>query len=266
MPQSGGLRSRLAAGDVFLGIFIGLKEPALVEIVGETGYDFVVIDLEHTTIDVADAETLVRAAESAGLYAFIRVARADWRTAARVIEMGVAGVMAPHINRPEEAKGLVDAIKYPPIGNRGLNVTTRAAHYGAVSPQDHVAQANEETLAIVLVEDREGIERIDDILSVPGVDVAITGPADLSRSYGVAGDIRNQVVEKAIATFMESARRNNVFIMRSCFSLEDVTTNVRNGASLVTSPLSDSHFFASSLRTAHGVALEHVERGLADRG
>ena len=138
MPlQDKGLRSRLTAGEVFLGTFIGLKEPALVEIVGATGYNFVVIDLEHTTIDVADAEILVRAAEAAGLYSFVRVPRNDWQTAARVVEIGVDGVMAPHINGSEDAKGIVNAIKYQPTGNRGLNVTTRAARYGALRSALH---------------------------------------------------------------------------------------------------------------------------------
>lgn len=256
----------LDEGGVCLGTFIALPVPAIVEMVGHAGYDFVVIDMEHTALSVGDAEHLIRAAEATGITPFVRVPKRDWRTAARVVELGVGGIMAPHIDTARDAADLVATVKYPPLGSRGVNVTTRASNYGAVDVVEHVRRANEQVLAIVLIEERAGIENADEIMAVPGVDIAITGPADLSRSYGVPGQIRHELVEQAIERFMKAAADHGKPTMRAAFDPADVATHVRNGIRLVTSPLNDAHFLSRGLREAHTVARRAVAEAVAGDG
>lgn len=259
------VRERLARDEVCLGTFIGLGVPALVEMIGHAGYHFVVIDLEHTALDESDVEACSRAAEAVGMTPIVRVPTNDWRRTARIVELGVGGIMAPHIRTASDARALVDAVKYPPVGDRGIDVTTRASHYGFVDIREHVARANENVLAIVLIEDREGIDNVEEIFDVPGVDVAITGPADLSRSYGVPGEYRHELVERAIGRFMAAAAERGIATMRAAFAPEDVATHVANGISLVTSPLNDAHFFGSQLRTFHASAAAYADEGMARR-
>jgi 4-hydroxy-2-oxoheptanedioate aldolase len=178
------MKARLRQGQPVFGVQIDAAWPEMVEVCGHLGFDWVFLDAEHGPLAEADIAHLVRAAESANVTPVVRVPRNEPQTILRYLETGVAGIVVPQINSGDEARHVVDAVKYPPLGQRGIGLS-RASGYGFGPPGDEYRRlANEETIVIVLLENIRGVHALDDILAVDGVDVVFVGPADLSASMG----------------------------------------------------------------------------------
>jgi len=181
------LKEKLQNGKPSSGCMIQGCFPALVEICGLAGFDFVFLDAEHGALSPRNCEDLVRAAESRGVTPLIRVPNADPDTILRYLDIGAMGIIMPGISTKEEAESAVRAAKYYPQGSRGLNAV-RASDYGMTIPlSEYVVEANQETIVIAIIENTEAIKNLADILSVDGLDGVILGTADLSQALGVPG-------------------------------------------------------------------------------
>jgi 4-hydroxy-2-oxoheptanedioate aldolase len=231
-------------GGVAYGTFTTMREPAIVEMLGLAGYDFTIIDMEHSSIGLADAVNLARAAQATGLTPYVRVPRNDANTVLRVVESGIPGVLAPHINTAAEARLVVDAAKYWPEGDRGMDPGTRAARYEVTSWDEHMAAVNANTTVLILIEDKEALDQLDAICSVPGVDGGFIGPSDLARSFGVGGDIRHAKVVDAIRRTTEAYMAHGLKVGRAAFDEDEVGRAIEEGASLITTPIIDSYFLS----------------------
>jgi 4-hydroxy-2-oxoheptanedioate aldolase len=178
------MKAKLQKGEPVFGVQIDTMWPEFVEVCGHVGFDWAFLDAEHGPLSEADIAHLTRAAESAGITPVVRVPRNEPETILRYMETGVAGVVVPQVNSGEEARRVVDAVKYPPLGRRGIG-SSRAAGWGIVeSGESYRERANAETIVILLLENIRGVQNLDDILAVDGVDVVFVGPADLSASMG----------------------------------------------------------------------------------
>jgi 4-hydroxy-2-oxoheptanedioate aldolase len=184
-----------------------IPSPQIVEMVGRLGFDWILIDTEHGAINLETVEELARAAEGVGL---TPVARPRENTASDILQLldrGAVGVQVPHVNTADDARRAVEAVKYHPLGNRGLGGGTRAADYGFGEPFDrYVETANRETLVCVQIEEAEGVRNVDEICGVAGVDVVFVGPSDLSQSMGFPGNPGAPEVQQAIDTTFERIR------------------------------------------------------------
>jgi 4-hydroxy-2-oxoheptanedioate aldolase len=174
-----------AAGPV-LGAFLGLPTPALVEVIGRAGFDFLVLDSEHGSFSVESLEECLRAAGTVGLPAIVRPPDGNPQHIQAALDAGAQGVQVPSVEEPAQARLIVEASHFPPKGRRGFGSTTRAAGYGFTTRSQVVRTAGEETLVIVQVETRKGIENLSDILAVEGIDIVFLGTSDLSLDYGYA--------------------------------------------------------------------------------
>jgi 4-hydroxy-2-oxoheptanedioate aldolase len=193
------MKVKLAAGEPVFGLSMMIPCPQLVEMAGGLGFDWVLIDCEHGTIDVETMELMVMAAETTGVTPIVRPPSQSAQDIMRAMDRGAAGVQVPHVNTAEDARAAVAAVKFHPQGARGLAVGTRAAEYGLRgSAQDFVAAANRESLVCIQLEDEAALPHIDEILSVEGVDVFFIGPSDLSQSIGYPGNPKAPPVAKAI--------------------------------------------------------------------
>lgn len=202
------LKKKIKDGQVIIGAFVRIAAPALVEICAYSGFDFVVLDAEHGPLSERDVENLVRAADAANIPALVRVPVNSHSTILRFMDTGSMGVHVPMINTVEQASSAVQAVKYPPIGDRGL-AGVRASGYGQLTPlHEYVVRANEETMVVIHLEDINGVNNIDAILEVDGVDVIFIGPVDLSSSIGVPGQTGAPQVQEAISTIVNKARAN----------------------------------------------------------
>lgn len=181
-----------------LGVFCNLPSPALVEMLGFQGFDFAIIDAEHGVQDLETCEHMVRAAEVSGTTSIVRIAVNLPQNILRYLDAGAMGVQIPMVNTRAEAEAVVQAVKYPPLGGRGL-ATIRASGYGIPMPlADYVKLANGEVLIVVQVETVQAVRNVQEIVAVEGIDVVFVGPTDLSASMGYVGQTGHPQVRSTI--------------------------------------------------------------------
>lgn len=206
------LKRLLAEDNVAFGPFMKLSQPAVVEIFGQAGFDFVIIDMEHGPLCPENAQDLVRAAELTGTTPIIRVTANDPGQIARALDIGAQGVQIPHISSRAEAERAVQAAKFAPQGERGVCRFVRAARYSASDRFTYFEKANQETLVIAMVEGLEGVHNIQEIISTPGIDVLFVGPYDLSQSLGLTGQTDHPSVEEKLREVIAAAKEVGVAV------------------------------------------------------
>ena len=193
------MKTKLLSGKPAFGVSIMIPCPQVVEMVGKLGFDWILIDCEHGTISLETVEILAMAAEASGITPIARPRTKAPDDILNVMDRGVMGVQAPHVNTAEDARQVVEAVKYYPLGKRGLAAGTRPADYGFGESMDrYVETSNQETLVCVQLEEEAAIRNADEILKVDHVDVFFIGPSDLSQSMGYPGDSKAPPVQKAI--------------------------------------------------------------------
>ena len=193
------MKAKLAAGEPALGLSVMIPSAQVVEMAGGLGFDWVLIDCEHGTITRESAELMIMAAEASGLTPIVRPRSNSGQDIVELMDLGAAGVQVPHVINAATAHAAVAAVRFHPLGRRGLAAGTRASGYGyRGSAADFVTAANRETLVCVQIEDEEAVVNIDKILQVDGVDVFFIGPSDLSQSMGHPGNPKAEPVAAAI--------------------------------------------------------------------
>jgi 4-hydroxy-2-oxoheptanedioate aldolase len=200
------IRERLAAGESLFGPFLKIPAATPVEIVGYAGFDFCVIDLEHSPYTIERAEDLVRAAQVAGVAPVIRAFDGQPSTLVHALDTGCEGVLVPHVQSRAEAERVVQGARFYPLGERGMDPHARAARFRSVPKEVYFAQANERTLVGAQVEGMEGVQNLDDIVDVEGIDLIFIGPYDLSQALGVPGQLDAPVVVEKIGQIVDVAR------------------------------------------------------------
>ncbi len=197
-------KRRVADGRVVFGSFVFSAETAHVEILGLTGYDFAILDLEHAALSLREVERLVLAADAAGVTSIVRVPTQVPDLIGRVLDTGAQGLMLPHVKGRGEVLRISRAVRYPPDGIRGACTGVRAAGYTAIPFDLHVKQTAEEVWVLGLIEDAEAGAAIEEIVT-SGLDVVIPGPADLSASLGVPGQFQHPSVTDMADRVMKAA-------------------------------------------------------------
>jgi len=195
------IKRTLRSGGVSVGSWMSIGHVSIAEILAAAGYDWVVIETEHTAIDVSEVLRLLIAVEGAGSVPLVRLASIDPVQTKAVMDSGAAGVLVPMVNTRADAELAVRGVKYPPQGFRGVGVA-RAQGYGK-DLDEYLRTANDDSLVVVQIEHIDAVNAIDDILSVPGIDATFIGPYDLSSSMGLAGQLDHPDVVAAMRTVLE---------------------------------------------------------------
>ena len=206
------LKKALQDGKNVFGPFLKLTDPAVVEIMGFAGFDFVIIDAEHGPISMQSAQNMIRAAETANITPIIRVANNDEALILRALDIGAQGIEIPQINSKSQAIKAVKSVKYSPQGERGVCRYVRAANYSSMDKFKYFKSANNETMIIAHIEGVEGVNNLDEILSVPGIDVIFIGPYDLSQSLGIPGEVSNPLVTEKMKEVVLKCKENKVSV------------------------------------------------------
>ncbi len=199
------LKHMLKAGKKTAGAWAQLCSPTSAEILCRAGFDWILIDMEHSP---ADLQTLVAQLQAMGAYGVVPLVRAPWNDLVwikRILDAGSYGVMIPSVNTRDQALAAVQACKYPPVGLRGIAGSPRAAGFGRDTAA-YLKRANDEILVILQIETPQAIENLDEIGKVPGVDALFIGPMDLSTSMGHLGNPAHPEVQAAIATVEAKAK------------------------------------------------------------
>jgi 4-hydroxy-2-oxoheptanedioate aldolase len=201
-PLQNRTKGKLADGGVVLGVFITVPAPRLVELCGIAGYDFVVIDAEHGPIDLGICEDMVRAAEVTGITAIVRVPDHQPKTLLRFLDLGAQGVMIPQLNSVSAAKAVIDAVKYAPLGSRGLGPGRAAAYGQRGALSDYAKYANSQTMIIGQLEHVDALKELDALVRLPEIDAFEIGLADLSQSLGYPGETSRPEVQQVAQQFV----------------------------------------------------------------
>ena len=207
LPTVNRVKQRVQEGKTVLGFVCRTLSPVIVEIIGQSGFDFVWIDMEHTGADFMSVEALCRSADATGIESLVRVPDKNPSNVLRALEVGAGIVNVPQISDRAEVEALVRAAKYAPGGERGYCASSRGARYGFLGDaRTTFASANERTMTMVQIESSRGVTNAPDICAVSGLDAVFVGLADLSQSLGITGQLDHPSLLEAALKVVRTSR------------------------------------------------------------
>ena len=202
------LKNKLRNNELTIGSWIMMNDVMSVEVLALAGFEWLVVDIEHTSIDLKSAQILINTIQANNIKALVRVSKNEEVVIKRVLDMGADGIIVPMINSKEDAKMAVEYAKYPPNGKRGVGLY-RATKYG-IKFEEYKKWVENELVIVAQIEHIDAVKNIDDILEVDGIDATIIGPYDLSGSMGYPGEFERDDVKKAVATVLEKCKAKNI--------------------------------------------------------
>jgi 2-keto-3-deoxy-L-rhamnonate aldolase RhmA len=236
------LKEILREGKFALGTTITIGHPDVAEVIGRTGYDWVLIDTEHAPLEPATVQNLLQAMSASGTVPLVRVPWNDMVLMKRVLDIGAYGIIVPWVNTKEEAEKAVQGMRYPPQGLRGFG--PRRA--GMLDP-DYVKTANDELFLGVQIETQRAVDNIDEILSVKGIDAAVVGPADLSMSMGMLYQFNDPRFNAAMDKIAASCKAHGV--TAGMLAVDDAGRRAKQGFRLLNKGGDFGHLIAASTRS-----------------
>lgn len=197
-------KQALAANRRQVGLWVSLPFHPIVEVVADSGFDWLLFDMEHSPTDLHDIGQMLLAVRGRPVAPVVRVPILDMAWIKRALDAGAPNIMVPNVRNAAEARDAVAFTRFAPEGLRGVAGSTRAGNWGRF--KDYMARANDEVGVIVQIESREALDDLDAICRVPGIDAVFIGPSDLAASLGYRGQSSHPEVQKAIAQAFQVAR------------------------------------------------------------
>ena len=220
----------LSKGKPVWGTFVfEYGSPAAPRILQAAGWDFILIDMEHACFGIETVSTLLHVSSAVGLPALVRVPETQRSFLSRPLDAGATGLMIPRVESREQAETIVRYTKYPAIGDRGVVLGTAHTAYRMVDGKQFFRQANRETVLIMQIETQAGLDHMEEILSVKGLDIALIGPYDLSTSLGIPGEVNHPRMQRAIDAFLKGCKKYGVVPGNFVTNVEDGKQWARRG-------------------------------------
>ena len=202
------LKQKLKKNELTLGSWITIGHPAIVDIMASAGFEWLVVDMEHTSIDLTTAHNLIATIQANGMKALVRVSKNEEVIIKRILDIGADGIVVPMVKSRADALEAIDYAKYPPVGKRGVGLF-RAQKYG-LGFDEYKKWVNEELVIIAQIEHYKAVENIEEIITTDGIDGVIIGPYDLSGSMGYPGEYDREDVKNGIAKVLKVCKENNI--------------------------------------------------------
>jgi 4-hydroxy-2-oxoheptanedioate aldolase len=200
------LKTRIRSGETLIGVFSDLASPLAVELCGEAGFDWAVLDLEHGAATETDLLGLLYAAATTPMAAVVRAQSAERLRVGRALDLGAEGVMLPQLKSVDEVREAVSFLRYPPVGQRGVALRTRGGGMGSLGHSDVARVVNDRIVGIVQIEAAGTVADADAIAALDEVDVLFVGPADLSHSLGIPGKFDEPLFQDSLRAVVEACR------------------------------------------------------------
>ena len=250
-------KQRLAAGQPAIGF--GIRQSRTVDIaqIAKTsGFDWLFIDCEHSSMDLDMAAQISAASLAVGVSPIVRVAGLEHWHASRLLDNGAQGIVFPHVDTREEALRAANACRFPPTGKRSMGGGLQQTGFASLPIHETARLVNEETLVVVMIESPQGVANVDEIASVPGVDALLIGTNDLCFEMGIPGQFNDPKVKDAYTRVIAACRKHGKFPgMGGMYTPELLERHIAMGVQLI---LSGSDF---SLLMAAGAARASLVRG-----
>ena len=196
--------------NALIGTWVTLNHPSIAEIMADAGFDWICVDMEHSVTDYAEAQLLIMAIQGKGVKAFVRVGENNARIIKRVLDAGADGIIVPSVSSKEEAIKAVNAVKYPPLGTRGVGLA-RAQSYG-FDFENYRDNKTKDIKLIVQIEHINAVKELESIINVDGIDGTFIGPYDLSGSMGKPGQYDDEDVKKVLNDYETIAKKHDKLI------------------------------------------------------
>ena len=217
------LRQRIKDGEVVKGTFVVMAiNQAIPKLLKRVGLDFYILDVEHQPIDHSMTAAMINASRHAGIASWVRVVDVD-KNISLMLDFGADGVVVPMVETREQAEKLVYYGRHKPEGGRNISTGSNQVDFQIVpDTKAWLAQRNREVSLIIMIESQKGIDNIDEIFSVPGIDGCVIGTGDLAYDIGHAGDLKHPAVEAAVEQIMEAGLRHGIWVATVIRRPEDV--------------------------------------------
>jgi len=226
------LKAKLRAGHAAVGSLVSVAEPFIAEVMGAANFDFLIVDTEHCPLSIHQLQTVLIALRSTDSTVLVRAKGNDTTDIKQILDVGADGVIIPNVSDRTQCAAAVAATKYPPVGIRGFG--PRRAGRIAGGAATYASSADDQVVVIVMVEQREALENLDEILSTPGLDAIMVGPADLAVSLGYLHDLSNPAVDAAIEQVLHGCKKHSVPFGIFTGSAERAERWITRGAQLAT--------------------------------
>jgi 2-keto-3-deoxy-L-rhamnonate aldolase RhmA len=260
-PQPNRLKRDLAAGKPCYGATITFGSPVVAELLGRVGFDWLWLEMEHTSVTEAEVQAMLQAANGGQASTIVRVPWNDKTLIKRAVDAGPDGILVPQVSSREEAEAAVRAMKFPPVGERGAGLA-RAQGWG-LGMGPYYASANDEVMTLLMIEHIDAVRNIDEIVAVPGVDGLMIGALDLSGSMGMLGQTDHADVEAAIQTVLAAARKAGVPCGIVALDPDAANKRVAQGFTLITLGIDVLMLIGSAKASLGKVTREPVTGGAA---
>lgn len=248
-----------AIKDLLIGSWINTSSPIVAEIMSASGFDFLVVDAEHSAVDVPQAQSIFQAIKAGdpSCVPMVRLPENSYAETKRYLDAGAMGVIAPLINSEREARELVRSAKYPPLGERSVGYG-RSHGYG-FSFDEYMHTANQKTFVCIQIEHIHGVENIDEIFSVKGIDAAFIGPYDLTASMGITAQFKNPDYLAARDNILKKCKEYGVIAGIHVVQPkpEEVIERIREGFKMIAYSLD-----ITMIGTACRLGLDKIKKGL----
>lgn len=211
MPKKNRTKALLAQGKLAFGTMVrSFRTPEIIPLCAGAGWDYVILDSEHGPFNSETLSNLCLTASYEEVNLLVRIPESHYSSIAQPLDFGAEGLIIPHVETPEQARFVIESAKYEPQGHRGASTAAVAARYPDLPAADYIEWANRETMVVIQIETRKGLENVEEILKVPGLDAVMIGPFDLSQSLGIPADTRDPRMEKAFRRIIGACQQNGI--------------------------------------------------------
>lgn len=223
-------KAKLKAGQPAFGVIATSDDPQLAELFGISGFDYYMLDAEHGLIDPVQAVNVIRACESTNMTPMVRIGPKDPKLVLQYLDAGMLGIMMPGLGTVEEVKMLVDAVKYAPLGKRGLGFSRASGH---MPSPDYITFSNEQTMVITQFEDHKLLNIFSELCTVEGLDACVIGPRDLSLNMGFPDGPNHPEVQSIIDDAIRVMKDTGIVPGITAGTRADAENQIARGATMI---------------------------------
>jgi len=241
------VKKTLKAGGTVIGCQVAeVRSPNIALLYATAGFDFIFIDMEHGGFDLETVGDFITASKAGNIVPVVRVPALEEHFLSRPLDLGACALMIPHIQTRDQVQRVIQATKFRPLGERGLAPLRAHTGFAKVNVPQFIKEANENTMIVIMIEDDDAIHRIEELISVEGVDVAFMGTTDLSYNLGIPGEVRHPEMLKRIERVIQACEKHNVAFgmpisnpdwyqkgIRFLFAASDIDLIVNGGSKVV---------------------------------
>ena len=241
------VKKAMKAGQTVIGCQVAeVRSPNICQMYATAGFDFIFVDMEHGGFGMETVCDFITASKGAGIVPVIRIPALEEYFIGRLLDSGACGLIVPHVQTADDVKKVIRYAKYHPVGDRGLAPFRAHTDYAHVDVPEFMRQANENNMIVIMVEDKQAVENIDELISIDGVDVVFIGTTDLSQSLDIPGQVRHPEVLKRIDRVVAACRKKKIAVgmpvsdpawcqpgIQFLFAASDIGLIVNGGTKLV---------------------------------